>query len=139
MVPGSFGHQFAGTHWYCSTVFPSSLGGGFLHDSRVRAMAVGIALSIIHVSVSVANNFVHSQMAIDYGYHAFSELARFIYCLLQRIKLASSLPLVEQWDEYVLANHSAFPPIADVAFLAGTRVSAALNKMGSSYLRREFH
>ena len=91
-------------------------------------------------SVSVANNFVHCQAASDYGYHTFGELARLIYCLLQKIKQGSSLPLVEQWDDYVLPNHSIFPPIADGdwEFLAGTRVLAALNKIGSSYLQREF-
>ena len=93
---------------------------------------------MIHVSVSVAKNFIHRQTADDYGYHAFSELARFIYCLLQKIKQGSSLPLVDQWDEYVLPNHSKFPQISDGEFLAGTRVLAVLNKTGSSYLNREF-
>ena len=88
--------------------------------------------------VSVANNFVHCQTASDYGYHTFGELARFIYCLLQKIKQGSSLPLVEQWDDYVLSNHSKFAPIADGEFLARTRVLAAVNKIGSSYLKREF-
>ena len=91
-------------------------------------------------SVSVANNFVHCQTTSDYGYHTFGELARLIYCLLQKIKQGSSLPLVEQWDDYVLPNHSIFPPIADGdwKFLAGTRVLAALNKIRSSYLQRDF-
>ena len=87
---------------------------------------------------SVANNFVHCQTANDYGYHTFGEVTRFIYCLLQKIKQGSSLPLVEQWHDYVLPNHSKFPPIADGEFLAGTRVLAALNKIGSSYLKRKF-
>ena len=90
-------------------------------------------------SVSVANNFVHCQTASDYGYHTFGELARFIYCLPQNIKQSSSLTLVEQWDDYVLPNLSKIPPIADGEFLARTRVSAAFNKIGSSYLKREFH
>ena len=89
-------------------------------------------------SVSVAKNFVHCQTASDYGYHTFGELARFIYCLLQMIKQGSSLPLVEQWDDHVLPNHSKFLPIADGEFLAETRVLAALNKIGSSCLQREF-
>ena len=93
---------------------------------------------MIHISVSVAINFIHRQAADDYRYHAFGELARFIYCLLQKIKQGSFLPLVEQWDEYVLPNHSKFPPICSGEFLAGTRVLAALNKIGSSYLKREF-
>ena len=89
-------------------------------------------------SVSVANNFVHCQTASDYGCHTFGELARFIYCLLQKIKRGYSLPLVEQWDDYVLPNHSKFAPFADGECLAGTRVLASLNKIGSSYLKREF-
>ena len=97
-----------------------------------------VALSVIHVSVSVANNFVHRQAAHDYGYHTFGEQARFIYCLLQKIKQGSSLPLVSQWDDYELPNHSKFPPSADGEFLARTRVLAALNTIGSSYLKREF-
>ena len=97
-----------------------------------------VSLSMIHVSVSVANNFFHCQRASEYGYHTFGELARFIYCLLQKVTQGSSLPLVEQWDDYVSPNHSKFPPIADGEFLAGTRVLAALNKIGSSYFRLEF-
>ena len=89
-------------------------------------------------SVSVANNFVHCQTTSDYGYHTFGELPRFIYCLLQKIRQGSSLPLVEQWDDYVLPNDSKFAPIADGEFLAGRRVLAALNKIGSSYLKRKF-
>ena len=79
-----------------------------------------VALSMIHVSVSVANNFVHSSTAADQGFRAFGELARFVYCLLKKIKEASSLPLVEQWQEYVFSNHSRFPAIDEKYFLAGT-------------------
>ena len=100
--------------------------------------AINVALSMIHVSVSVANNFVHSSTAADQGYHAFGELARFVYCLLQKIKKASSLSLVEQWEEYVVSNHSRFPAIDDKNFLVGTRVMAALGKTGSHYLKTEF-
>ena len=69
-----------------------------------------VAMSMISVSVSVVNNFTHPQTASDY--HAFGELARFIFCLLWKVKQESSLPLVEQCDEYVLASHSNFLPIA---------------------------
>ena len=96
------------------------------------------ALSMIHVSVSLAHIFVHSSTAADQGYHAFGELARFMYCLLQKIKKASSLPLVEQWEEYVVPNHSRFPAIDDKNSLNGTRVMAALGKVGSHYLQKEF-
>ena len=93
---------------------------------------------MIRVSLSVVNNFIHPQATSDYGYHAFGELARFSYCLLQQIKQGTSLRLVEQWDEYVLTDHSKFPAIADGEFLSGTRVLAAPNKIGGSYLRKEF-
>ena len=100
--------------------------------------AISVALSITRVSVSVANNFLHSPTAADQGYHAFGELARFIYCLLQKIRKASALPLVEQWEEYVVPNHSRFPAIDDKNFLEGTRVMVALGKVGSHCLQKEF-
>ena len=75
-----------------------------------------VAMSMINVSVSVANNFVHSSTAADQGYHAFGELARFVYCSLQKIKKASSLPIVEQCEEYVVPNHSRFPAINEKDF-----------------------
>ena len=93
---------------------------------------------MIHVYVSVANIFVHSSTAADQGYHAFGKVARFVYCLLQKIKKASSLPLVEQWEEYVVPNHLRFPAIDDKDFLVGTRVMAALGKNGSHFLQTEF-
>ena len=65
-------------------------------------------------------------------------MARFIYCLLQRIKKASTLPLVEQWEEYLVPNHSRFPAIDDKNFLIGTHVITALGKVGSHYLQKEF-
>ena len=92
------------------------------------------AMSMTRVSVSVANNFVHSSTAADQGYHAFGELARFVYWLLQKTA-ASSLPLVEQWEEYIVPNHSRFPTIDEKDFLSGSRVMAALDKVGSQYLR----
>ena len=101
-------------------------------------MTIGVALSMMHVSVAVADNFIHSSTAADQGYRAFGELARFVYCLLQRIKKASSLPPVEQWEEYVDPSHSRFPAINDEDFLTGTRVMAALDKVGSRYLQTEF-
>ena len=53
--------------------------GGSVHGSETLVGAINVALSITHVSVSVANNFIHSPTAVDQGYHAFGELARFIY------------------------------------------------------------
>ena len=93
---------------------------------------------MIQASVPVANKFVHSSTAADQGYHAFGELARFVYCLLQKIKKASSLPLVEQWEECMVPNHSRFPAIDDKNFLVVTRVMVALGKVGSHYLQKKF-
>ena len=61
-----------------------------------------------------------------------------MYCILQKIKKSESLPLVEKWEEYMLPNHSAFAAISEEHFLVGTRIHAALEKMSSSYLRKEF-
>ena len=108
------------------------------HGSETLVGATNVALSITHVSVSVANSFIHSPTAADQGYHAFGELARFIYCLLQKIKKASSLPLREQWEAYVVPNHSRVAPIDNKHFLEGTHVLAALGKVGSHYLQKEF-
>ena len=81
---------------------------------------------------------MHPPTAADQGYHAFGELARFVYCLLQKVKKASTLPFVKQWEEYVVANHSRFAPIDEKHFLEGTRVMAALGKVGSQFLQKEF-
>ena len=74
----------------------------------------------------------------DNGYRAYGELSHFVYCLLQKIKARGSLPVVEKWESYMLPNHSAFPAIEDQHFLVGTRVHAALEKMTSQYLKKEF-
>ena len=44
---------------------------------------------------------------------------------------------MEQWEQYKLANHSKFLPSSDEEFLSGSRVLTTLNKIGSSYLKRE--
>ena len=56
-------------------MIPCLLLGGFIHGSETWVGAINVALSLTHVSVSVANNFVHSSTAADQGYHAFGELA----------------------------------------------------------------
>ena len=56
----------------------------------------------------------------------------------RNISKKASLPLVEQWEQYVLANHSKFPPNADEELLPRMRAVAALNKIGSLYLKRDF-
>ena len=128
---------------YRSTLVPFHIGSMFRFFARIHLSWQNTGddrFWIVHdmFPVSVANNSVHCQTASDYGYHTFGELARFIYCLLQKIKQGSSLPLVGQWEDYVLQHHSKLAPVADGEFLAGTRVLAALNKIGSSYLKREF-
>ena len=41
----------------------------------------------------------------------YGELARFVYCLLQKIKKPDSLPAVERWESYMLPHHSQFEKI----------------------------
>ena len=98
-----------------------------------------VATGVLHVSVLVATFFVNFSTAADQGYHWFGELGRFVYCLLQKVKIASSLSLLEEREEYVVPNHSRFPAINGNDFLSGTRKMAALYKVGSQYLRIEFH
>ena len=45
---------------------------------------------------------------------------------------------MEQWEEYIVPNHSRFRAIDDKNFLVGTRVMAALGKVSSHYLQKEF-
>ena len=45
---------------------------------------------------------------------------------------------MEQWEEYVVPNHSRFPAIDNKNSFVGTRVMAALGKVGSHYLQKDF-
>ena len=74
----------------------------------------------------------------DYGYRAYGERSHFVYCLLQKIKASGSLPVIEQWESYMLPNHSSFAASGEEHFLVGTHVHAALEKMTSQYLKKEF-
>ena len=138
MVPGNFTGHFLATHYYCSTLVPCLLLSGILHHSTAWVMVILLSCLWYMFFVSFANNFVYSSTAADQMYHAFWELAQFVYCLLQKFKKASSLPLVEQWEEYVVPKRSRFPAIGEKDFLVGTRVMAALVKIVSHYLRTEF-
>ena len=89
--------------------------------------------------VSVAHNFTELNSGrADYGYLAFGELSRFVYCLLQKVKLSSGLPVIEKWEAYMLPNHSCFGAIAGEHFLEGTRLLASLEKINIRFLRKEF-
>ena len=91
------------------------------------------------LSVSDNNNFVTQQPPRnDYGYRAYGELSHFVYSLLQKIKASGSLPVIEKWESYMLPNHSSFAAIGKEHFLVGTRVHAALEKMRSQQLKKEF-
>ena len=115
---------------------------GWFHVSFILILGGGFYCLCSHVcntySVSVANNFVRPQSFADYRYYAFGEVAHFVYCLLQKNKQSSVSPLVEKWEEYMTPNHSKFAAIEEDRFLAGTRVLSALEKVGSSYLKKEF-
>ena len=74
----------------------------------------------------------------DYGCLAFGELSRFVHCLLQKVKRSSDLPVIEKSEAYMLPNHSCFVAIAEEHFLEGTRLLSSLEKINSSFLRKEF-
>ena len=49
-----------------------------------------------------AVTFVKQQTGrSDYSFHNYMEMCSFIYCLLTRIRKVSSLPELNEWDEYV--------------------------------------
>ena len=73
----------------------------------------------------------------DYGYLAFGELSRFVYCSLQKVKRSNDLPVIEKWETYMLPNHSCSGTIAEELFLEGTRLLSPLEK-NSNFLRKEF-
>ena len=48
--------------------------------------------------VLIAHNFTELVSGrADYGYLAFGELSQFVYCLLQKVKRSSDLPVIENW------------------------------------------
>ena len=57
----------------------------------------------------VAHNVDEMQSGrADYCYLVLGELSRFVYCLLQKIKLSSALPVIEKWEAYMPPKHSCF-------------------------------
>ena len=89
--------------------------------------------------VSHAHVFTADQSSgCDYGYQAYRELTGFTNCLLQKIKAAQTLPLIVKWENFILPNHSRFPPIEEKQFLAGSQIAVALEEVGNFYLWNEF-
>ena len=44
---------------------------------------------------------------------------RFVYCLLQKIKLSRALPVIEECERYLLPNHSCLTAIGEELFSRG--------------------
>ena len=84
---------------------------------------------VIVCVVLVAHNFTELYYGhADYGYLAFGELSRFVYCLLQKVKRSSDLPVIEKWEAYMLPNHSCFGAVAEEDFLEKTRPLVSFEK-----------
>ena len=118
VFPDHFHKKVPGTQQYCYPLIPHSFSAechslGFLSSCAVGFMSVTLDL------VSFSNNFVHSQTAKTTAVTYFPSL-------LQKILRGSSLPLVEHWDEYVVANLSKVPAIRQEELLSGTGVMIAL-------------
>ena len=89
--------------------------------------------------VLVAHNLIGLDSGhADYGNLAFGELSRFVYCLLQKIRRSSDLPVIEKWEAFRLPSHSYFGTIEEEHFLERIRLSSILEKTNSSFLRKEF-
>ena len=94
---------------------------------------------VIVCVVLVAHNFTKLDSGrADYGYLAFGELSRFVYCLLKKVKRSSDLPVMEKWEAHMLPNHSYFAAITEKPFLEWTPLLSSLEKLNSSFLRKEF-
>ena len=124
------------TRNFCVPLLVRSSFGSLFWSGRVRFSLCSLHSAYV---VSVAHNFTELNSGrADYGYLAFGELSRFVYCLLQKLKLSKDLPIVEKWEAYMLPNHSCFGAISEEHFLVGTRLLASLEKINSSFLRKEF-
>ena len=89
--------------------------------------------------VSDSHNFVPERLRPhDYGFRAYGELSRFVYCLLQKVKTSESLPLIEKWETYMLPNHSSFASVSLDNFLVGSRFLEYVSKLPSPSLRASF-
>ena len=89
--------------------------------------------------VLVAHNFFELDSGrANYGYLVFGELSRFVYCLLQNLKRSSDLAVLQKWEAYMLPNHSCFEAIEEERFLEGTRMLSSLEKINTSFRRKEF-
>ena len=122
-------------NFWVSLLVRSSFGSLFW-SGRVRFSLCSLHSAYV---VSAAHNFTELNSGrADYGYLAFGELSRFVYCLFQKLKLSRDVPVVEKWEAYMLPNHSCFGAIGEEHFLEGTRLLASLEKINSSFLRKEF-
>ena len=74
----------------------------------------------------------------DFSYLEFGELFRFVHCLLQKVKHNSDLPIIENWEAYMLPNYSCFGAIEEEHSFEGTRPLSSHEKINSSFLQKEF-
>ena len=69
---------------------------------------------------------------------AFGELSQFVYCLLQKVKRRSNLPVIEKWEAYMLPTHSCFGAIEEEHFLEGTCLLSSFEKPNGNFLPKQF-
>ena len=82
----------------------------------------------------VAHNFIWFQsFDPDYGNHVFGELSSFDYCLTRKIKASHSLPLLEEWEEYIVPYQSNLPAVEEENFMTCIRVPIVVDNFGSYY------
>ena len=60
-----------------------------------------------------------------------------MYCLLQKVKQSSDLPVIEKREAYILPNHSCFGAIEEEHFLERTRLLSSLEKINRIFLQKE--
>ena len=101
---------YPGTFWENSSIAPSLL-NICTQNAKISVVGRGYLLSVgdhavFIFCISDAHIFTADPSSVcDYGYHAWGELSRFTYCLLQKIKSAQSLPRLRN------GSSSCFPII----------------------------
>ena len=58
------------------------------------------------------------QQRNDYGFQGYSEICHFVYCLLLKTRVPSSLPSIHDWEAYMdVLKASVFPVVPMETFL----------------------
>ena len=95
-------------------------------------MLYGAVLTFLDVLVVI--NFGKMEKGrSDYAFHCYGEMCNFVYCLLLKTRVSTSLPGIHEWEEYMdVEKVKAFPSIPDDEFLENYELGRLLNEKKTS-------